>query len=395
MALTKDTKYSKAYRADNLGDVKPKILIGGKTEKFVPNVNISFALESSKEQYFLNINRASVTVDKEVSSLISEKLALTIGNETDIWHIDENGRLKWDIKFAQKPATNKFSWTLTHSEGIEFYYQPALTQAEIDSGAIRPDNVVGSYAVYCNKSGHIKDASGKTTVNYRTGKLLHIYRPLCIDAKGNKEWAELLIKNGILTITIPQKYLDDATYPVTLDPNLGLQSVGGSADNWAANYTWAVNLPSMPENGTLTDIFAYQGYGDSSNEVRLGVWGDSSGQPGALIGQTGIITPPGDISWISGSASGSLTSGAVYYVGWIQEGSNPARFWDTVSGYTENRNSSTTFSTLPNPFSRNSTNTSYRHSAYIVYTAGGGASSTPSSTPFLKPFRQAFGRGGL
>jgi len=134
MAITTDITYLNAYRADNLGDVKPKILIGGKTEKFVPNVNMSFALESSKEQFFLNINRASVTVDKKASALVSDKLALTVGNETDIWHIDEKGRLKWDIQFAQKPSTNKFSWTLTHSEGLEFLYQPALTQEEIDKG---------------------------------------------------------------------------------------------------------------------------------------------------------------------------------------------------------------------------------------------------------------------
>jgi hypothetical protein len=377
VAITTDTTYSNAFRADNLGDVKPSILIGGKTEKFVPNVNISFALESSKEQFFLNINRASVTVDKETSSLASEKLALTIGNETDIWHIDENGHLKWDIKFAQKPPTNKLSWALTHSEGLEFAHQPALTQAEIDRGSVRPDNVVGSYAVYCNKTGHLKDADGKTIVNYGPGKLLHIYRPLCIDAEGKKEWAELLIEKGTLNITIPQKFVDNAVYPMTLDPNLGLQTVGGSVDNFTANYTWAGNIGSMSENGTLTDIYAYQGYGNASNEVRLGVWGDSSGQPGELVGNTGIITPPGDESWIHDSASGSLTSGVTYYAGWIHEGSNPARYWDTVSGYTQSTNSTTTFSTLPNPFNRGSTASNCRFSIYLVYTAAGGASPVP------------------
>ena len=45
------------YKADGLGETKPVLRIGGKTEKFVPNVNLSFQCESGSEKYFLNINR--------------------------------------------------------------------------------------------------------------------------------------------------------------------------------------------------------------------------------------------------------------------------------------------------------------------------------------------------
>jgi hypothetical protein len=109
MALEKDI-LATAYKADNLGDVKPKIVIGGQTAKFVPNLNLSFELQSGEEKYFINANRKSVTVGLETETLAAEKLSLSIGNETDIWHIDENGRLKWDIEFATKPATNVFEW---------------------------------------------------------------------------------------------------------------------------------------------------------------------------------------------------------------------------------------------------------------------------------------------
>ena len=178
MAIEAAKDITSAYRADNLGDVKPKIVIGGKAENFVPNLNLSFECESGQEKYFINLNRKSVRVKAEKESLASGKLALSIGNETDVWHIDENGRLKWDIEFATKPATNVFEWELLHTEGLEFCYQSPLTQAEIDKGTIRPDDVVGSYAVYCGQSGNYKDADGKTVVNYAAGKLTHIFRPV-------------------------------------------------------------------------------------------------------------------------------------------------------------------------------------------------------------------------
>jgi hypothetical protein len=378
VALTTDTTYSNAYRADNLGDVKPQILIGGKTEKFVPNVNISFGLESSKEQYFLNINRASVTVDKEVSSLASDKLALSIGNETDIWHVDENGNLKWDIEFAQKPTTNKFSWDLTHTEGIEFYYQPALTQDEIDSGHKRPDNVVGSYAVYCNKSGHYKDADGKTIVNYRAGKLMHIYRPLCIDAKGNKEWAELLIENGTFTITIPQKYLDDAVYPLTLDPNVGYTSVGASGYGVEANYLYGLkaSAPASSGTGDSISIHAQQYSGTPSFKGVLIDHTDSDALETNGVGNAcaiGLETPDWYVS--SFGTAPTISSSNAYYPSFIVSASwvsvaydsgTSVACLDTTNSYASPAGGGWTYDTI-----------SERYSVYYTYTTGGGASPVP------------------
>jgi hypothetical protein len=401
VALTTDTTYSNAYRADNLGEVKPKILIGGKTEKFVPNVNISFDLESSKEQYFLNINRASVTVDKEISSLASDKLALSIGNEIDIWHIDENGHFKWDIEFAQKPSTNKFSWALTHTEGLEFAYQPALTQAEIDKGTIRPDNVVGSYAVYCNKTGHYKDASGKTTVNYRTGKLLHIYRPLCIDAKGNKEWAELLIEKGTLTITIPQKYLDNAVYPVTLDPTFGYTSVGASGGSSGNSVWWALDANSPSGGGTLTSISVYQRYVFSADSTfQFAFYSDNAGVPDARLAYESSATTHGNAanpgSWKTSTPDWNyeLAASTQYWASSHGGGSqDPGWTFSYDSGGSKaNRYASGT--TPPSPAGTTSQDyTSAHFSAYATYTEGG--ASIPRSNPFSRPFSQSLGRGGF
>lgn len=393
MALALDTTYSNAYRADNLGEVKPKILIGGKTEKFVPNVNMSFGLESSKEQYFLNINRASVTVDNETSSLASEKLALTIGNETDIWHIDENGRLEWDIEFKEKPSTNVFSWDLQYSEGIEFHYQPALTQEEIDSGHERPDNVVGSYAVICNKSGHYKDVDGKTIVNYRAGNLMHIYRPLCIDAKGNKEWADLLIEKGTLTITIPQKYLDTAKYPVTLDPNFGYDTAGASYFYVTVNVLYGPLTGAVGSGGTGNSISAYFSNGGDGRNFK-GVLIDHSDSDVIETNGVGNETNiPSGTAWRTSAfgTSPTITNGTTYYPFVIMNNAALKLYYNTVTseGLYDGSNS---YETPANPGALSSDNGKY--SVYCTYTETGGAS-IPRSNAFSRPFRQAFGRGGL
>lgn len=42
------------FKAENLGDVKPLVIIGGSdTTKFVPNINMSF----HDDEFFINLNR--------------------------------------------------------------------------------------------------------------------------------------------------------------------------------------------------------------------------------------------------------------------------------------------------------------------------------------------------
>jgi hypothetical protein len=117
-----------------------------------------------------------------------------------------------EVVLKKKPKTNVVSFTLDNYQNLDFFYQPALTQKEIDEGAFRPENVVGSYAVYAKeKANHI---IGQT--NYATGKIGHIFRPKIIDSVGNTTWGSLDIKNGILTITIDQIWLNIAIFPIKM-----------------------------------------------------------------------------------------------------------------------------------------------------------------------------------
>lgn len=66
-------------------------------------------------------------------------------------------------------------------------------------------------------------------MEYKTGKAFHIYRPKAIDANGVEQWCSLDIKDGILTVIIPQNFLNKALYPVIVDPTFGYTSAGASS----------------------------------------------------------------------------------------------------------------------------------------------------------------------
>lgn len=115
--------------------------------------------------------------------------------ELEAWDVCEGGslELKWTLKSS---TLNSFSFPIA-TENLKFYYQPPLTQEEIDEGAFQPDNVTGSYAVY---------HESKMNNEYKAGKAFHIYRPKAIDNLGNEVWCDLNITDDVLTVTIPQEF---------------------------------------------------------------------------------------------------------------------------------------------------------------------------------------------
>lgn len=138
----------------------------------------------------------------------------------------EDGGFEIEIILNEKPNTNVFEFQIDGADQLDFFYQPPLTQDQIDVGMKRPENVVGSYAVYHSEKGRL--ITGDT--NYATGKVFHIFRPKVFDAIGNETWAELAYKAGILSVIVPQTFLDNATYPVTVDPTFGYTTIGASQD---------------------------------------------------------------------------------------------------------------------------------------------------------------------
>ena len=188
----------------------------------------------------------------------------------------EDGGFEFEWVLNKKPKSNVLRTTIQH-KGLDFFYQPALTAEEIEQGASRDENVVGSYAVYrSTKPNNIVGG-----MEYQIGKAFHIYRPHAVDADGVKVWCELDIKEGELTVTVPEDFLNKASYPVVVDPTFGYTSVGGSTTDTGVATVGNGQIGShfnLSEAGDVSKLTAYVRYqrGDSNAEPDRSAGSDMS-----------------------------------------------------------------------------------------------------------------------
>ncbi len=193
------------------------------------------------------------------------KLKWVNGNkEVHLYPIEKG--FEFEIVLLEKPASNKIVINI-ESQGLNFYYQPELTQKEKDEGAFRPENIIGSYAVYHeSKTGNYEAFPGGK--NYMAGKAFHIYRPRINDAEGKWAWSEqefILDENGNgqQIITIPQDFLDNAVYPIrhaggdtfgyTTEGSSNFGSIAQSVSDTSEMFAMTYNLS---EDGNVTQMSA-------------------------------------------------------------------------------------------------------------------------------------------
>lgn len=364
-----------------------QIVIGGKDSgkgsKFTPEVRASFDMGTGKELYFLKLKRAKITDENMPVTFRSDQIRAVTGTEADVFHM-EGDTLKWDVEYAEDPrgaGSGDFTetWAIEAAPGVSFHYQPPLTRAEIDAGHVRPDNVVGSYAVYTDKKDHFVDARGKTIVNYGTGKLAHIYRPFITDADGATIWGVLNISNGVMSVTIPGDFLDKAAYPVTLDPDLGSTIIGGSSvgnrDRMSGTYSTSTVA------GVVSSLFFYGGDITGGSVEWTGLLYTLSDQSiipnGQSTTRTGI---PNTDAWreFTFPTNPNIVANTCYLVGMHNTdagGFNGRLYYDNIAGEAVGcRASEAASATIPDPYVCAESHT-LRFSIYATYTAaasGGG-----------------------
>ncbi len=293
---------------------------------------------------------------------------------------------EFEIILKKKPATNKIVLNI-ESKGLKFYYQPPLTvgikvgdengrivevtetYAKDKKGNIvvhRPENIVGSYAVYHeSKTGNYEAfPNGK---NYRAGKAFHIYRPQMIDANGWKVWGELHYEKGLLTTTIPQDFLDNAIYPIRVDPTFGYdpESHGGSSATLGTNYIRAKK--GIPDNsGTGVSVSIYSRRSISPYNFK-GVVLESD----RTISDNGIsaqIVLGSLAAWyVSSFSTGpSITASNTYYAGGIVSSSQYYYYDAGGSSGDSIYDSSNNYTTPTDPTDAN--NSTNLYSFYATYT---------------------------
>lgn len=291
--------------------------------------------------------------------------------ELDPSELGEDGGLEIELLLKEKPDTNKFDFTIQTKE-LDFFYQPALTQEEIDEGGSRPENVSGSYAVYHQTKGGMNRSDG---MEYKAGKAFHIYRPKVTDANGQETWGELSIDEqaGLLSVTIDQAWLDTAVYPVLVDPTFGYTSIGGTKTSTIDGLWKATRITTPSEYGSFTKLTMYGGW-DATHTVQEQIKGLITTDTGLTIvtnGAGNAVNMPGpqdSYSWIDATYTtpATLAASTNYAIGILFNVSNERIFHDVVTdaAYQDTSNS---FSSPTNP--TDSTLQARKYSVYATYTA--------------------------
>lgn len=371
---------NRRYGIQGIGEHAAEIVIGGSNPiMFVPNYNISWNCATGNEKYFLNINAGSVIVPPGQNSTWDSgsgtPLKLLTTGRTDLWGIDGE-TVKWYVEIPEYPVSNIFEWTLLHSPHISFYHQPALTQEEINEGCVRPDDIVNSYAIYCDQKGKYVDSESMVIANYSSGKLGHIFRRKFISGDSNWWWLDSLeiihqtSSMSLMRVTIPWEILDQATFPAILNDTFGYDTIGGTGYGPAASRQITSGLYSPASNGTATGVGVY--CSGSGQDNTTGMYNDSD--PETLMSDDGGGEPPASGSWMERSldSSQAVLSASQYRPSFNGDGSITYQYDDadaeTSEWEADTYSSGTLLATLtayPNYMSR-------EFSAYIIYTVGGG-----------------------
>jgi hypothetical protein len=300
-------------------------------------------------------------------------------------------KMVWYLK--EKPTSNKVEFTI-QSENLDFFYQPALnventdpnltcteTQCKDLEGNIlveRPENVVGSYAVYHSTKGGMNDVYGK---DYKVGQAFMIYPSHLTDANGLISKAILTIdkENGTFTEEIPQEFLDKAVFPIRGNANIGYDTQGtGGSVSWYLNGIVAcasvVNTYTAVTGDTIVSYTAYldPAYTQLDN-FAVAAYTVVSGNPTTrLTSVVNISTANGNAGWYSVTGlSQTMTNGVTYSVAWSGENTAGSYALFYNAGTAPGRFNSTNYP-LNTTFGVTGTDSGRHYSIYATYTPSGG-----------------------
>lgn len=275
----------------------------------------------------------------------------------------EDGGYEFEWILSSKPESNLLTATL-EMKNVAFYKQEELTDEEKAFGAVRADNVIGSYAVYYD---HVR--RNPNDREYRTGKFCHIYRPKAIDSVGNEVWCDIFIDSilKILTVTVPQEFLNNAIYPVVVDPTFGYTSIGGSSFSGSEDIAVALRA-TAPDNGTIDSISCYFDQANAGENLKGIVYSDAV-SPVKITNGIGD-TIGGSLGWITSAMSTppTIVDGTVYYIGIVQESPFNGFRYDTGGVSNQMKYGALTYSSPENTWSSPS-NFDWFLSVYATYTA--------------------------
>ena len=230
-----------------------------------------------------------------LSKIHQQRCWIDEATRTDVYAYNRDEGVKdefeFDVILSKKPESNKLLFSI-ETKNLLFFKQKELTDQDKKDGCIRPPRVIGSYAVY-----HAQP----DPITHKTGKAFHLFRPIIEDAIGNKVWGDINIniEKKLLSIKIPEKFLNTAVYPVIVDPNFGYSSVGLSFASFDG--LMVGNLYSTPAGMNVKSMSAYlQGGAPAGNYQYAGaIYSYTTGARKALTSNSGSITTAISAGWQS------------------------------------------------------------------------------------------------
>jgi hypothetical protein len=373
----KNNTYSKTVKADvtdrleiEIGDSKqadffPQL----KAMRWDNEVNLSIRLKDDSE------TKATVKEKDGVITHTKDGKTCRFYDHTDT-ELHPEGAYEFDVVLDSKPGSNVVEFTI-ETKGLDFFYQGELTEDEIAEGCERPENVIGSYAVYhSEKSGnHI---GGK---NYGCGKAFHIYRPEIYDSNGSKVWGELNVENNLLTVTIPQDFLDTATYPITIDPTFGYATTGGSTYEAQENNIVFGSKFLSAASATIDSISVYCRDYNAADHIKMVIYEakpEGTASPIITNGLAPAIALPSGSAYSARTSTyvskPSIANGTNYYLAFHFENAYTETKYDTGSSGVGFDSYSSTYAAVANledyPYY-----TTIKFTVYATYTEGGAATS--------------------
>jgi len=367
----KYTKDKNTFFAKPKDDPKDRIELeigDSKQADFFPQVKIM--RWDNECNVSIRLKETEVGVEKVETK--ADKIVWSKGNiEANFYDLNNSehpeGAIEFDITLKEKPLTNVMEFTIVDKD-IEYCYQTPLTPEQIAQGDSRPENVEGSYVVYA-KTPKTNWEGGK---EYKCSQIGIIFRPKIIDSAGTEVWGILHIENGILSVTIPQDFLDKAVYPVRHASGLtfGYETVGATQNNSVLAGDISLCKYSLSESGNVTKLTYYTRSSVGAINTKGLIYDDDggSGYPGTLMGITDVYNPDTTFGWDDAPFAspvaltagdwwlGSVPQSGYVYIAWNEGTANQRRYY-TGDVYTS----------PSNPFPAGASGTARNVSIYATY----------------------------
>lgn len=337
-------------------DPKDRIVveIGDKeATEFIPKIKIS---RWDEVDFTITPNLEGVaTKDKDLSFEGDKIKFKTPKIDYEFYEGENEYKFIWHLK--EKPTSNIVEFQI-ESSGLDFFYQPPLneeypeslncsptecdTDGDDELDSFRPENIVGSYAVYHN-GNPINYVDGKL---YRTGKFGHIKRIKLIDANGLEDWGYLNISEPIeiigdieiriYSVEIPEEFHSNAIYPIKSNDTFGYDPESHGASSQYYNPTSQVVVKFTGAVGEGISMSAYihaynSSYLGNYKEALFGISGDTYTTV-ITNGETNTGTTSATPGYHTQNFTSAPTLAAIEYGLGVMCANYTYYYWDSTGG---------------------------------------------------------------